>query len=127
VKVLTGGANFIILDEPTNYLDIVSMEALEEVLKEYGGTLLIISHDRKFLDNVSDRLLLIEDGTIKTHEGRLEEYYNDCTSEPAVRENDMEDMLLKLKLSELAGKIACCADEQERSRLDAEYNKLIKK
>ncbi len=127
VKVLTGGANFIILDEPTNYLDIASMEALEEVLQEYGGTLLIISHDRKFLDNVSERLLLIEDGTIKTHEGRLKEYFNDFRSQPNLREKEMEDLLLQLKLSELAGKIADCGDTQERCRLDEEYNKLIKK
>ena len=54
-KILTGNANFIILDEPTNYLDIISMEALESVLHDYKGTMLIISHDRKFLNNVSDR------------------------------------------------------------------------
>jgi macrolide transport system ATP-binding/permease protein len=127
VKILTGGANFIILDEPTNYLDIVSMEALEESLEEYEGTMLIISHDRKLVGKVSDRLLLIEDCAIKTYEGRLEEYHNNCRSEPAAREKDLEDMLLKLKLSELAGKIADCGDKQERSRLDKEYKKLIKK
>ena len=127
VKVLASGANFIILDEPTNYLDINSMEALESVLHEYEGTLLVISHDRKFLDNVSDRVLLIENCSIKTYEGRLKEYFIDSKITPVVREKEIEDMIIKLRLSELAAKISACRDEQERSRLNEEYNLLIKK
>ncbi len=123
-KILTGGANLIILDEPTNYLDIISMEALESVLREYAGTMLIISHDRKFLNNVSDRVLLIEKYKIKTYEGLLENYYSENAS-PRAGEKEMEDMVLRLKLSELAGKIAGCRDEQERSRLDEEYRQIL--
>lgn len=124
-KILTGGSNFIILDEPTNYLDIISMEALEAVLREYEGTMLIISHDRKFLNNVSDRVLLIENNAIKTYEGQLDEYSTDSKVAPAVKEQEIEDMVVRLKLSELAGKIAGCRDEQERSRLDREYRLLL--
>ncbi len=127
VKILTGGANFIILDEPTNYLDIISMEALESVLRDYEGTMLIISHDRKFLNNVSDRVLLIEKCTIVTYEGKLEEYFSDAKIAPVAREKEVEGMVLKLKLSELAGKIAGCRDNQERSRLDEEYRQMLKK
>lgn len=126
-KILTGGANFIILDEPTNYLDIVSMEALESVLCEYEGTMLAISHDRKFLNNVADRVLLIEDCVIKTYEGPLEEYFRDAQTPPGDKEKDMEEMVVRLRLSELAGKIAACRDEEERSRLDEEYRLLSKK
>lgn len=125
-RILTGGANFIILDEPTNYLDIISMEALESVLGDHEGTMLIISHDRKFLNNVSDRVLLIENCGIKTYEGNLEAYYSDSGADPGAREIEMEDMVVRLKLSELAGKIAECRDEQERSRLDREYRLLLK-
>jgi macrolide transport system ATP-binding/permease protein len=125
-KILTGGSNFIILDEPTNYLDIISMEALESVLRDYEGTMLIISHDRKFLNNVSDRVLLIEDNAIKTYEGHPEEYFNDSKGAPGDKEQEIEDMVIRLKLSELAGKIAGCRDEQERIRLDSEYRQLLK-
>ncbi len=125
--VLTGGANFIILDEPTNYLDVLSMEALESVLHDYEGTLLVISHDRKFLNNVSDRVLLIEKCAIKTYEGHLEEYFRDLRAAPDEKEKEIENMVVQLKLSELAGKIADCKDEQERSRLDTEYRLLLKK
>ncbi|MDD2442964.1 MAG: ABC-F type ribosomal protection protein [Desulfotomaculaceae bacterium] len=126
-KILTGDTNFIILDEPTNYLDILSMEALESVLREYEGTMLIISHDRKFLNNVSDRVLLIEECAIKTYEGRLEEYFSNAKTAPDVKEKEIEDMLFRLRLSELAGKIADCRGEQERNRLDREYTLLLKK
>jgi len=53
VVIMASGANFIILDEPTNYLDIPSREALESALISYPGTLLVISHDRYFLDRIS--------------------------------------------------------------------------
>ncbi len=125
-KILTGGANFIILDEPTNYLDIISMEALESVLRDYRGTMLIISHDRKFLNNVADRVLLIKDCAIITYEGTLEDYFRESSADIGAREKEIEDMVLRLRLSELAGKLAECRDEEERSRLDLEYTKLLK-
>ena len=126
-KILTGGANFIILDEPTNYLDIISMEALESVLREYEGTMLVISHDRKFLNNVADRVLLIEQGAIITYEGRLEEYFSEARAAPDDREKEIEEMVVRLRLSELAGRLAACRDEEERSRLDEEYRLLLEK
>ena len=51
-KIMTSEANFIILDEPTNHLDIQSRQAIEEALANYPGTLLVISHDRYFLDKI---------------------------------------------------------------------------
>lgn len=55
---MASGANFIILDEPTNYLDIPSREALESALVSYNGTLLVISHDRYFLDRISPNKII---------------------------------------------------------------------
>ncbi|HBR02452.1 MAG TPA: ABC-F type ribosomal protection protein [Ruminiclostridium sp.] len=73
-SILVSDANFLILDEPTNYLDIFSMEALEKVLLDYTGTILAISHDRKFIENIGQRLLMIEEKEIKTFEGTIKEY-----------------------------------------------------
>ncbi len=62
-KLFLSEANVLLLDEPTNYLDIPSVEALEHVLKDYKGTVLFASHDRSFIDNVADRLLVVAAGT----------------------------------------------------------------
>lgn len=61
--------NFLILDEPTNHLDIPSREALENALEDYTGTLLVVSHDRFFLDTVVNKIFLLEDGGITTYLG----------------------------------------------------------
>lgn len=58
-------ANFLILDEPTNHMDIASREAIEEALEQFKGTILIISHDRYFLEKIINRIVLIEDRTLK--------------------------------------------------------------
>jgi ATP-binding cassette subfamily F protein 3 len=93
VKVLSGGektrlalcrlllspVNFIILDEPTNHLDIASKERLKEALKKYDGTLLIVSHDRDFLEGLTDRTYEIFDKRIKTHFGPISEFLKNRT------------------------------------------------
>lgn len=64
-KLVLSGANLLILDEPTNYLDIQSKEVLENALRDYGGTLLCVSHDRYFISSLSTRLLEIDQGHAK--------------------------------------------------------------
>ena len=59
--------NFLILDEPTNHLDLNSKEILKDALKLYEGTLLLVSHDRDFLDGLSNKIWEIKDGQMKTH------------------------------------------------------------
>jgi macrolide transport system ATP-binding/permease protein len=73
-KIFVSNANVLLMDEPTNYLDMQSIEALENVLKEYEGTVLFVSHDRAFVNNVADRLLLIKDRRIEAFDGKLDEY-----------------------------------------------------
>ena len=66
--LVLSGANFLLLDEPTNNLDIASAEVLEESLADFEGTVLVISHDRYFLDRVVNRIILLD-------QGKLNEYY----------------------------------------------------
>jgi ATP-binding cassette subfamily F protein uup len=69
-RLFTRPSNLLVLDEPTNDLDVEMLEVLEEQLAEYDGTLLIVSHDRQFLDNVVDRILVFEeDGGLKEYVG----------------------------------------------------------
>jgi ATP-binding cassette subfamily F protein 3 len=73
-KILLSPSNFIIMDEPTNHLDLQSKEALEESLKEYDGTLLLISHDRYFLDKLVSRVFELRDGQMTVYEGNYSDY-----------------------------------------------------
>ncbi len=72
--LVLSGANFLLLDEPTNNLDIASAEVLEASLSEFVGTVLVISHDRYFLDRVVDRLIVIEDGRLVDYPGNYSDY-----------------------------------------------------
>lgn len=67
--IMLSHANFLLLDEPTNNLDIASAEVLEDALAEFEGTALIISHDRYFLDQVVDRVLVLDGGGVVSHPG----------------------------------------------------------
>ena len=76
--MLKDGANVILLDEPTNDLDVNTMRALEEALENFGGCAVIISHDRWFLDRIATHMLAFEgDGTVKWFEGNYSEYEED--------------------------------------------------
>ena len=59
LKLMLNGANFLLLDEPTNHLDTASREALEKTLSEYGGTMFVISHDRYFINKLSDKIVTL--------------------------------------------------------------------
>ena len=63
-KIFTQGADLVILDEPTNYLDIDATTALEEIINEYNGTVLTVSHDRSFIENISDTVIEIKNQTL---------------------------------------------------------------
>lgn len=73
--VLMRNPNFLVLDEPTNDLDIMTLQVLEEYLQGYGGCLIVVSHDRYFMDKVADHLLVFEgEGRIKDFPGNYSEY-----------------------------------------------------
>jgi ATP-binding cassette, subfamily F, member 3 len=73
--LMRGGANCLVLDEPTNHLDIDSVEALEGALEGYDGTAVFVSHDRYFLDRISDRILEVRDGRVYSSEGGYSAWY----------------------------------------------------
>jgi ATP-binding cassette subfamily F protein uup len=74
-KLFTRSANLLVLDEPTNDLDVETLEALERRLAEYSGTLLVVSHDRHFLDSVVTSVLVFEaDGIVKKHAGSYSDW-----------------------------------------------------
>ncbi len=73
-RALMTPSDLLLLDEPTNHLDLDAVVWLEEWLKRYGGTLLVISHDREFLDNVTTHILHLHDGTAKLYAGNYTDF-----------------------------------------------------
>ena len=92
-KVLKEGGNVLLLDEPTNDLDLNTLRLLEEAIQNFGGCVLIISHDRFFLDRVCTHLLVFEgDGKTRWFEGNFREYEN-------WREKELGDRLFENRRS----------------------------
>jgi ATP-binding cassette subfamily F protein 3 len=77
-------ANFLILDEPTNHLDISSRETLEELLAEFDGTILFVSHDRYFMDRIATRIWAIDEGRVTEHLGNYTDYQRALGHRPEI-------------------------------------------
>ena len=84
-KLLYEDVNLLILDEPTNHLDIDSIETLEEALEEFKGTIFFISHDRYFINKISERVIAIEDNGFKSYPGNYD-YYKGVKEEKAIND-----------------------------------------
>ena len=82
--IMAKDKNLLLLDEPTNHLDLPSREALEDALKAYVGTVLFVSHDRYFVNSVSDRIAELQDKKILVHEGNYDDFINRKQPQPTV-------------------------------------------
>ncbi len=88
LKLMLSGANLLLLDEPTNHLDIDSRDALERALEEYGGTMLIVTHDRYLVNRLADRVLYLSPDGLKEYIGGYDDYLaaREAESRPALEE-----------------------------------------
>ena len=73
-RMLLRPANFLLLDEPTNHLDMQAKDVLLEALRKFGGTVVFVSHDRYFIDNLATRIVEIESGVVTDYPGNYEDY-----------------------------------------------------
>ena len=89
LKVLMANPNFLILDEPTNDLDIYTLEILEQFLKDYKGCLVIVSHDRSFMDHIVDHIFVFEG------EGKIRDYHSNYTEYLANRNKQQRQEALQ--------------------------------
>ncbi|MBS97002.1 MAG: hypothetical protein CL736_07810 [Chloroflexi bacterium] len=92
-RTMIQNPNFLILDEPTTHLDIQSREALETILQNYEGAVLFVSHDRLFINNIAEQLLIVENNQINLFKGTFnqwEEFFNNSTikKENATKQNN---------------------------------------
>lgn len=90
-EIFKRGPNLMLLDEPTNHLDIIGKESLENILKEYEGTLIFVSHDRYFVNKIADSLLIFENGNVTYFDGNYEEY----SEKRAEEEQEIEEKIQK--------------------------------
>jgi ATP-binding cassette subfamily F protein 3 len=86
-RLTLADANFLVLDEPTNHLDILARETLESVLSGYDGTILFVSHDRFFIDQIANRIWAIEDGKLETYLGN----YSDMTRLRSIKQRPVSE------------------------------------
>lgn len=118
----------LILDEPTNHLDLPSREQLEETLSQFEGTLIIISHDRYFVEKLCDKLLVFENGSIRRAEMKIGEYYSALKNGNTVTNDDEEDLLkVNNRLTAVIGKLSLInRDHPEFQEYDNEFARLIR-
>jgi macrolide transport system ATP-binding/permease protein len=128
-KILLSDFNMLILDEPTNYMDIDSLGVIEEALRSYNGTLLFVSHDRRFIEEVADKIMIIEDKQINLFNGGYEEYIIKKSKINPLKETNKEEqlMLLQNRLSEILGRLSMPSKKDDVAALDRDYYELLEK
>lgn len=116
-KILKKGPNLLILDEPTNHMDIVGKESLERLLEEYKGTILVVSHDRFFINKVTDSLLVFSKHGVKFFDGSYEKYEEE-------RIEEQTEKVQAVKKEKSSNNLYL--QQKEQARKDARIKKIEK-
>lgn len=125
-KMILEDINFLILDEPTNYLDINSLVVIEDLLINYDGTILLVSHDLRFIENIAEELLIIKNKKINSFKGNYREYVaNKNKPKLNKKENKRQRMILEMEISLLLSKISTEKSEDAKKRLDEKYKEKL--
>lgn len=120
-KVFLSDVNMLVLDEPTNFLDVESLEALEALLSGYEGTIIFVSHDRQFIGNIATRILEIQNRELMLFDGTYKQYKSHYPSEERDLKQD-ESLLLETKISEVLSLLSVEPSEA----LESEFQRLVK-
>ena len=118
-KLMLEPYNLLALDEPTNHMDIKSKDILKQALKAYDGTLVVVSHDRDFLEGLVDKMYEFRDGHVKEHLGSISDFL-----ESRRIENLQE---LERRFKPAAQPVASAAPEKTESKKDFEARKFVSK
>lgn len=124
-KIILQDINLLILDEPTNYLDIDSIEVIESTLREYDRTLLLVSHDRRFISSIADHIMTIEDYKIYIFKGKYEEFLERNNKSNDKEEIQKQIIVLETRLSEVISKLSIESKKGNLEELDKEYYNLL--
>lgn len=127
-RLILSGPNLLVLDEPTNYLDIISKEKIEEVLEEFAGSVLFVSHDRYLIKRIATKVMSLENGHLKYFDGDYGYYLEKSREEKQQRDQGIADAdigdhirRLECELAYLGGRLNERLDEEEKARLNEEF------
>ncbi len=129
-KVILEDNNLLILDEPTNYLDIISMKSLEDALKNTEKTMIVVSHDKHFIEDICDYFLEIKDKKIIQFSGDYDSYIEEKNKEKLNEEdqkNSNEILLLENRLSNLISMICMETDKELKEKYEKEFDEISDK
>jgi macrolide transport system ATP-binding/permease protein len=130
-KLMLADCNLIILDEPTNYLDLPSRERLEETLQNFTGALIVVSHDRYLLSRVCTSIWSITGQTVHIYPGNYADYLASCKRDNRAGkdESSARKMQLELQKARVLGKLATMERQrspEEYQRLESEFQAIIR-
>ena len=118
LRLMLAGDNFLLLDEPTNHLDIGSREALEEALDGYDGTLMVVSHDRYFINRLANRILLLRRDGVSETDGNYDDYIRAAVS-PKPKKPPAENGYKQTKAADAARRRQAALLRQAEARVAA--------
>ena len=124
-QLILSDCNVLVLDEPTNYLDLPALRALEAVLTAYPGTVLMVSHDEAFVRHVATRLLRMEQGRVTAFDGTLDDFEQQERSAAQPQAEALQRSALQMRMTELIGRIAT-ASAREKPALEAAYEACLR-
>ncbi|HEX3076168.1 MAG TPA: ATP-binding cassette domain-containing protein [Lachnospiraceae bacterium] len=135
-KLFVSNANVLILDEPTNFLDMPSIEALQRMLIDYEGTVIFVSHDRRFVKEVATQICILKDKKLQLYDGTFDEYlaseskksnHVEATnsSKEILTERNREAYLLaaQMNLALLVGRFS--DPKEDKEQLEVEYQAAL--
>lgn len=129
-KIILEDNNFLVLDEPTNYLDIISLQALEEALLNTEKTMLIVSHDRAFIDKVCDYVIEIKNLKIEEFNGSYREHMENKNNKKlilACNKKNEEILILENKQSQLISMLCLETNVDKKVKYEKEYYYVLAK
>jgi ATP-binding cassette, subfamily F, member 3 len=122
-RLLLEPRNLLFLDEPTNHLDIPAAEILEEALVGFDGTVLFVSHDRRFLENVATRIVSVRDGVVDIYQGGFRDYIADHAPKPV--EKTLKKERVEAKIPEKVDAKRDYEQKREQTRLAEKKKKRV--
>lgn len=122
-KVFLSDVNVLVLDEPTNFLDTNAIEAFESLLEAYEGSVIFVSHDRKFIDKIATRIITIHNKEISLFEGTYDELKEKRKTKIAEDTIENDKLLIDMKITEVLSRLSVDPSEE----LEKEYQNLIRK